>query len=393
MTRSPIRPPNGCCCRTARHKTPGRPCANAWSAPGERYRVTHEQGVHRDQPSPGRLEVSVSWCVDVETSVKQISITLRNLGHKPLHMRLVGLAEWMMGANRSDRSTVRSASYTLPMARGQLQVLTATQMDRSAGFGAGTAFLCAPNAVEELGDWTCDRRECFDAAGQLVVPAHFGQRSGSGLDPCAALGLRLDVMPGESVERSFLLGYANDAPAALQLASAAAAVAGAQRVQQVRDYWNQLLGTVVKTPDPPVRCHGQPLAVVPGGVVAVCGPRPVSTRPGAPPATGTSCKMPWPWPGTAPQMLRQQIVLCASRQFEAGDVQHWWHAPLGAGVRTHFSDDLLWLASATAHYLRATGDNGLAGRAHPVSGRHGNSPRRRRRLLHPDGQRTAGHAV
>jgi len=58
-------------------------------------------------------------------------------------------------------------------------------------------------------------------------------------------------------------------------------------------------------------------------------------------------------------MLRQQIVLCASRQFEAGDVQHWWHAPLGAGVRTHFSDDLLWLASATAHYLRATGDTAL----------------------------------
>jgi cyclic beta-1,2-glucan synthetase len=95
----------------------------------------------------------------------------------------------MMGANRADRSTVRSASYTLPMARGQLQVLTATQMDRSAGFGAGTAFLCAPNAVEELGDWTCDRRECFDAAGQLVVPAHFGQRSGSGPGPLRGAGL------------------------------------------------------------------------------------------------------------------------------------------------------------------------------------------------------------
>ena len=58
----------------------------------------------------------------------------------------------------------------------------------------------------------------------------------------------------------------------------------------------------------------------------------------------------------APAMLRQHIVQCASRQYVEGDVQHWWHAPLGAGVRTHFSDDLLWLAHACVHYLQATGD-------------------------------------
>ncbi|MCH5190546.1 MAG: hypothetical protein J1F23_00130 [Oscillospiraceae bacterium] len=63
-----------------------------------------------------------------------------------------------------------------------------------------------------------------------------------------------------------------------------------------------------------------------------------------------------------PTAVRDIIIKCAGAQFPEGDVLHWFHIENNGnlrGVRTRYSDDLLWLIMTTAEYCRTTGDIGI----------------------------------
>ena len=232
------------------------------------YRVAHGQGYTVISHRRGALDVSVSWCVDNASAVKQVRIRLVNRGHRTQQLRVVGMTEWIMGANRADRASTHTQMGSHPAAPNadgstasrvdadtgvarRMTALFCTQRDRAGGFGGGTAFFGLAADADEAADWTCDRRESFDARGRLVVPDHYGQASGCGLDPCAAIASRVQLRAGESMDRVFLLGWAPNIDAARELAASAALVSPLRRLQQVRSHWDELLGaTVVRTPDP-----------------------------------------------------------------------------------------------------------------------------------------------
>ena len=60
-----------------------------------------------------------------------------------------------------------------------------------------------------------------------------------------------------------------------------------------------------------------------------------------------------------PEFLKHQIIKHAKHQFIEGDVEHWWHEETGRGIRTRFSDDLLWLVYVTLEYIGYTGDSSI----------------------------------
>jgi len=284
--------------------------------------------------------------------VKIVRLSLHNSGSTPRTLRALAMVEWQMGATRQDRRTVRGwKDDALPAVFGQ-------QRQCRAGFGGSTAFLSITGLNGPL-QWTCDRSEFFDVAGRLVLPEALGQQAGTAADPCAALSGAFTLGPGQRMSLAFVLGHAADATQARVLAAAWQNRDTEQALQGVRQYWSSLLERVqVHTPDPLFD------ALVNRWLLYQTLSSRLWSKAGFYQAGGAfgfrdQLQDAMAFALVEPARLREQIVVNAARQFPEGDVQHWWHAPGGEGVRTHFSDDLLWLPFACAYYVDVTGDSGL----------------------------------
>ena len=313
------------------------------------HQVRHGQGYSVFTCQHGQLELQTTFLADRDDAVKLVQVRVRHLGGGRRRLRALALAEWQLGAARGQRRTVHTWKTE------GLPAVFAQQRESSAGFGGCTAFLMLTGLTGAL-QWSCDRGEFFGASGARELPDQLAQRQGSGLDACGAVAADAVLDAGTQTVLCFVLGHAETADAAQALARRWQHADGSAALARVRGFWDGLLGRVqVHTPDPLFD------VLVNRWLLYQTLSCRMWSKAGFYQAGGASGFRDQLQDAMAfalwdPPRLRAQILACAARQFPEGDVQHWWHMPGGAGVRTHFSDDLLWLPLACTRYVASSGD-------------------------------------
>ena len=317
------------------------------------YTVRHGFGYSRFEHEEDGITSEMQVYVDVIDPVKFTVLKIRNMSGRQRRISITGYVEWVLGDLRS-----KTAMHIL------------TEIDPLSGA------LFAKNPYnKEFNDRICffdintgeksitgDRAEFIGRNKSLSDPEAMGRirlsgKTGTGLDPCGALQSAFDLDENQEQEIIFLLGTgvgSEQASALVQRFRARGAAANA--LQEVKSYWENTLGRIqFKTPDAAMNVLGN------GWLMYQTLACRFNARSGFYQSGGAfgfrdQLQDSMAILHTAPQLVREHILLCASRQFKEGDVQHWWHPPSGRGVRTRCSDDYLWLPFVTSHYINFTGD-------------------------------------
>ena len=317
------------------------------------YVIRHGQGYSRFEHASHGIHSELLQFVSPDDPVKISSLTLKNVSGRTRRLTVTAYVEWVLGASRTV--TAPHIITELDPETGALFAYNTWDME----FGHRVAF--ADLAGRQTG-WTGNRAEFIGRNGSLGAPAALlspkalKKRVGAGLDPCAALETVIELTPNGRIEIVFLLGQGNNRAHASELVQRYRATEVATTFTEVTQSWEQVLAKVqVKTPDRELDLMLNRWLLY----------------------QTLSCRM---WARAAfyqvggafgfrdqlqdsmalavarPDLARAHILRAAARQFGEGDVQHWWHPPTGRGVRTHFSDDRVWLPYAVSHYIKVSGD-------------------------------------
>jgi cellobiose phosphorylase len=277
--------------------------------------------------------------------------------------------------NQTGRARRLAVTYYIRPVLGVSEKATAmhikTGLDQSGAFVIENPYnedfpgrVCFMEGSEKEKCFTGDSKEFFGtgdiSAPESLLHERLSGAVGTGFDPCGVIQMEILLKPNEGKELVFLLGAVENTDEIAKMAARYNTPdKAAQALWAVKTFWEETLG-VIQADTPNVSMNLMLNGWLPYQVI--------------------SCRM-WARTGfyqssgafgfrdqlqdalsiatVMPELTRAQILLHAGHQFAEGDVQHWWHEPSGKGVRTRFSDDLLWLPYVTAAYVKTTGDTGI----------------------------------
>jgi len=326
------------------------------------YIVRHGQGYSRFEHQSHEIELELLQYVPLDDPIKISRLKITNGSGRNRRLSITAYVEWVMGTSRGASA---------PFVVTDLDVETGAILARNPwhnDFGTRVAFV-------DLGGrqnaWTGDRAEFLGRNGNSARPAGLNSTArlssavGAGFDPCAALQAPVNLAPGESKEILVFLGETATEDEARKLIKKYRVADLNATYEAVISFWNDTLGRVqVKTPD---RAMDIMLNTWLPYQTLACR---VWARAGFYQASGAYgfrdqlqdvaalCVL-------RPEIAREHILRAAARQFPEGDVQHWWLPESGRGIRTHISDDAIWLPYVVCHYLEVTGDVGILDEAIP----------------------------
>ena len=324
------------------------------------YRARHGQGYTIFEHNSHAIEQMLLTFVPVDGAsglpVRLQRLRLRNNSSRRRRLTITSYASLVLGSDPEETGMHVVTKWDLQsqslFARNSYEPELSSRI-------AVAASAPAPNS------FTGDRAAFIGRNCSLRTPAAMEHQrltgdTGAGLDPCAALQVRVEIDPDQSVDVTFLLAQADDEEKARSLVQYFRDPANVETAfQETYGWWNRLLGTIqVETPELSTNFLLNRWLLYQTLGCRIWGRSALYQSSGA---YGFRDQLQdvMGLVHAAPEVVRDHILRAAGRQFVEGDVQHWWHPESGAGVRTRISDDLLWLPFVTAHYVRTTGDSGI----------------------------------
>jgi cellobiose phosphorylase len=317
------------------------------------YITRHGFGYSVFEHSENGVFSEMTVFTDLDAPVKYFIIKCHNHSGRPRRLSATGYIEWVLGDSRT-----KYLKHTITELEKSSGALLASNAFNSS-FSNRVAFFDADSPSKAI---TTDRTEFIGRNGTLANPdglnrARLSGKTGAAFDPCAVIQIAFDLAEDEGHEIVFRLGAGKNRNHAFEVIQTSQGPETARiALDKIHQYWKKALGVIqIKTPDPA-------LNILTNGWLMY---------------QTLACRI-WARSGfyqsggafgfrdqlqdvlallhAQPRLTRAQILLCASRQFREGDVQHWWHPPAGRGVRTTCSDDRLWLPFVTLAYVEVTAD-------------------------------------